>query len=849
MRHTARHRGKMILDGEDIEDMLPWSYSVADIAIRPMHGCASVMVAGRVHALSRSDLARLHQIVSSIMSGLFATCAQAATAPGEDRNKVSAIAEAYMAQVSRIFSAARAVPQGDEVHVCKAFKRAFTYYLGLISGPLCSEEAAALWEETLASKHIPRTLLADWVQECQRWSAPTAFNLGKVYKICPAPDACPARTLIERHTMVTNYNTHDVQAMAELFLIYRDQMLRAYIRKPRTRLAWRDPANLPRWSQAYLAGRLDEVVTSEIHEYLEWEGTATMPPRSPDNPAVWKDSGLGWDTLEIAMSDEKPRMHGNMLTRMLVDSSAPMPGTRHMKGDHVHKIDTKPEGYKDPARGIYSGNLSDRLDQSWMEVAVSDVAVNHPSYMIGADTAAREARVRALVDRPHDPGMQALYYSFDIAGWSPKMPPKVQRGSHEFWGALYGEELFRNAHLINEHRVVYMNKAGYSGWFVNPGANFEGYNGKEMTCILIALLARAVRVWRTACVERNLATTKEASKWSALLLAYIDDGLAKMVLPKSKAVVLFELFKVCAVRSFADCGFTIEVSKCFPSDRFSIFLNEPYLAGRHVVHGTRAAMTICAENTEAHTTLLERLTSVSTGCRGAVSAGLDPFCGSLLQAFHVFRHIREWVRRPNPVAAAVWSFLPRNWGGCGLPTALQLGTSGGGSAFEEGVATIQAWAAVSLPARSAFLSCARSELRVRTAMGILNSPLGGSLECGVMMESRVPDAVRAGLIKLQDRGQISVLARSFLSYSSPESMSEFAVRVLSGQPGRIIQEQLLADLSATHPHVLFSAFARRIEKSSTLVVLVGQREMTRMIKESRRDAAASYREAKTRCTL
>jgi len=482
-----------------------------------------------------------------------------------------------------------------------------------------------------------------------------------------------------------------------------------------------------------------------------------------------------------------------------------------------------------------------------MEAAVEEVAAHHPAFMIGADVAQREARVRAIVERNQSTHLQDVLYSFDIAGWSPRMDPAVQEASHQIWAELYDEELFRRARAINEGATVYMNKNGYAGWFMNPGANFEGYNGKEMTMILVALMARAVKHWREEVVASGLGTEREAKSWAAVLLAYIDDGLAKLTLPRDRVVALFALYKTVTVRTFAECGYTVEASKCFPSDRFAIFLNEPYLGGRHVVHGTRAAMTICAENTETHTSLLERITAVATGCRGAVAAGLDAISGSILLAYHAYRHIREWVHKAQPVASAIWAFAPRNWGGLGVPTALQLGTSGGGSAFEEGVQTLQCWAQVSSAARAFFLSAARAPLRTRTAMGIMMSPLGGALEDGPMIESRVPDAVRAGLKRLASAGLLSRLAREFLELSSQRQMEDFAEKVLAGPPGRAIQEQLLDDLAATHPHTLFSAFARRIEKSSTLISLVGPRELRRIVRANRDDAVSSYRVVKMRC--
>jgi len=845
-RSNARRAGKRLMAGElhidqaEPADLFARTHRVGPLTYLVGHGWAACTVGEENVVLSRSDLVRVNQMMSGICSGLFATVTQACVAPGAERLRASDVGVSYENQVDRVFRVARVVSPGDEVYVCKGLKRAFGAFLGELAGPMCVNETVELWAEAHSTKQVPSSELTAWVAEARQWSASTAFNVGKVYKICPAPDASPALTLLERHQMVTNRNVMSPESADSFRVTLRDQILRAYIRTPGTRLKLRHDAARPTWWAAYREQRFDDVPTSEIHDYLAWEGTAVMPIRAPQDPGVWKDSGLGWDTVDESQDPERLTYKGNMLMRMIFDKDCPMPGVRHVVTEHVHKIDTKPEGHKDPARGIYSGNLKERLNQSWMEAAVEAVAHYHPAYMIGADAEVREDRVKALTDRVHDHNLLAVYYSFDISGWSPKMPPEAQRISHSIWADLYDELLFRTAHTINEGSVVYMNKSGYTGWYVNPGSNFEGYNGKEMTMILIALMGRTVEVWRAKMILAGMASTREANALAAMLLAYIDDGLAKLVLPRDRAAGMFELFKECTVSEFWKCGYLIEVSKCYPSDRFAVFLNEPYLAGRHVVHGTRAAMTICAENTEPHTTLLERVMSASTGCRGAVTAGLDGLAGTMLQAFHTYRHIQEWIRFPDPIASAIWSNLPRAWGGLGLPSTLQLSTSGGGASTEESVYTMQQWAKVSLPARRVFLACARSEMADRASMGVLSSPLGGRLREGPMIDTRVPEAVRTALSGIAKENRLSTLAKEFLAYSSPESLQDYAETLVPLHIGSVLQEQLLLDLASAHPHAIFSAFARRIEKSATLIKLVGFRTVNRLIKDNRRDAVKSY---------
>jgi hypothetical protein len=116
-----------------------------------------------------------------------------------------------------------------------------------------------------------------------------------------------------------------------------------------------------------------------------------------------------------------------------------------------------------------------------------------------------------------------------------------------------------------------------------------------------------------------------------------------------------------------------------------------------------------------------------------------------------------------------------------------------------------------------------------------------------MVESRIPDAVRDGLQRMLKAGRLSTMARGFLAYASAPAMEEFAARILPVDAGAVVQEQLLLDIASTHPHHLFSSFARRVEKSSTLISLVGPRQMRRIIRDNRKDASESYHVARLRC--
>lgn len=848
-RNLARTRSRA-LGAAILEDPAGWRSAVEEsilarrvvgpgMTMRSSHGMLIVSSPLWVVCMSASDLARAHQLLTGMSSGMFAVASQ--TTFSRDRYMLSTILDVFHTQVHDVLRWALAVPVGDEVLACKAAKRAYGAFLGELAGPQCRVETRELWKEAEATAHpfIPAAELRAHMRRASTWCAETSLNLAKTYKLCPAPDACPAQTLIDRFKVVTRPNATDTDMLKEFEETHRAEMLRAYIRSPGVLLSLRNERAKPTWYDAYRSRQFNEVPSKQIHEFLEWEGTATMPTRSPMNPSVWKDSGLGWDSMEQAMDPRRPKRHGNMLLRMVFDPDCPMPGVRHHTATHAHKQDTKPEGHKDPARGIYSGNLRDRLNQSHMEIAVEKVASWHPSFMIGADTTARELRARSTLQRPTDQNVCAMYYSFDVAGWSPAMPGAPQRISHAFWASLYDEEMFREAALINENSRIYMNKAGHKLWYDNPEANLEGYNGKQMTCVLITLLSLSVYKWREAAVSQDLLTERETKQYAAVLLAYIDDGLSRIDLPRDRASVLFVLFQKTVVDTFSKCGYKVELSKCYPSDRLFIFLNEVYLAGRHVAHGVKAAMTLCAESTEPHTTLIERTEAVSAGCRGAVMAGLAASASAMLQAYHICKHLREWRVLDDPVASTAWSIAPRAWGGLGVPTMFQLGTSGGGAAFAESVRTMRSYAMLQPLAKRFYVNCARSPLVERSAVAIMAAPLGGSIGVGVMVPSRVPAAVRDAMVSLRQRGELSPLATEFLSYASHESMDDFASAVLPTGSTSVLQKQVVDDTASAHPHAIFSAFAKRLEKSSTLSQLVSSSRMQKIIRDNKKDVLVS----------
>lgn len=164
--------------------------------------------------------------------------------------------------------------------------------------------------------------------------------------------------------------------------------------------------------------------------------------------------------------------------------------------------------------------------------------------------------------------------------------------------------------------TIYADNAGFFAHYQNSGANLEGYNGKEMTALHIAIMVESVKRLRRRFPEIGERTLR------IMLLSYIDDGVARLDLPRGIAAEVFAAYKATVVTTWAEFGFEVDMMKSFPSDRFFEFLNEAYFAGRHLAHGVKAAMRITSDPFEDHESLPERVAKLASGSRGAIASGL-----------------------------------------------------------------------------------------------------------------------------------------------------------------------------------------------------------------------------------
>jgi hypothetical protein len=257
------------------------------------------------------------------------------------------------------------------------------------------------------------------------------------------------------------------------------------------------------------------------------------------------------------------------------------------------------------------------------------------------------------------------------------------------------------------------------------------------------------------------------------------------------------------------------------------------------VHGVRAASQICSTVEEEHETLTTLADKVSAGVRGSVLAGLDVKAGVALMALHMYDIIDRWVGTFDPAAMAIWCLASRAWCGLGMPNAAQLQTTASGNAHVEAIATFQAWARASVPARKFYLNAMRTPLKTRTKAAILKAPFSIRFQKGYLSEGRLARYVSDKMRDLSEQGKLGVLPMQFFSYGDYKAFVEFANAIVTGEPGDMIQAKVLADAAAAHPYSIYLSFCSRIERAATVREIVGSATLQKLKVDHLREARES----------
>lgn len=378
--------------------------------------------------------------------------------------------------------------------------------------------------------------------------------------------------------------------------------------------------------------------------------------------------------------------------------------------------------------------------------------------------------------------------------------------------------------------TAYVQKHGILAGYESPTANFEGYDGKAMTMLHLALMS--------ATVQRTRQVTRE-SELAVQLMTYIDDGAAALELPTARAEELFTEFMACAEEVYGAERFILHPLKCMPSDRMFTFLNEVYYAGAHEVSATKAALRVASEPKQEHDSLPDRVMTLSSGTQGAVQAGLPNVVAALFCYFLVALEFTTWMRHPkemtcvSPVAVALMIASPAAYYGLSVPSPRGFDKTGKGASVSEGVAAMQSFALAYPGIRKVIIKRLRTPLPARSPTAILRNPTGTS-GLSVLRTNRVASA----LAEVAPSVAVNPVAQMVMHPLAAFDSDAYA-RALFGGSLTISATAIQMAWKAC-PMANAEAWLAKFRSSKTVASIIGRGTMRAIMRSHREDAARAF---------
>lgn len=785
------------------------------------------------YVLTTVDLDRLQQmLISRSMLAL-----HEATWPCTADNSANEYA-GYKKRIYKLFSSAieSASNAGEDAGLlCRDMRKVFNTYLSMAAGELSDEATATMLREIKIKRYDRFFNATKFLGILQSMPFDLAQDLGRIFKLLPAPDYDIAESFAARQDQHRNTNEYkpldgdNPCNMEEFRQYFRKLMIQTLVQKNHHKGVGKHRSRrAPRWwkdysENGYLPARLSAV------DEIDLTGVCTYKERTEDNPDILKDSAVCEEHLDDVMSDEPDSFRRrNMLLRYLFDSTCPTPEKARKlltRPEHVHRVGFKMEAHKPIARLFFIGNYTDRIVQSEMEENVHRVALHCPGYIIGQSPEFITTKIMQMVAPTLAYDEEVFFLNFDISAWSPGMRPDVQRISHDIWGEVFDRGEFRHAHRINEKSTIVLNKRGYQAAYINDGANLEGYNGKEMTFLHCALMGYSVYRYRR----------ETGHDLSIPLAAYIDDGLAAFKDKVSNGPTRFLKFAEVVEDTYQRLGFLLEKSKCFLSDSFAIFLNEIYMGGQHITYGLRAIMRVGTKAFEKHETLRSRANTYMSGAQGAMKSGLDVISSFVAYLWLIGRMlliygVGEFM---DARGAVLYAFTPGALGGLGAGSAVAVMTNLVSDGFTEGVACLQEMCRAYPAYKPKVVRLLRQDVIEKTNVATLLSP--GSIEAtkSAMHENRLSSAVARALLKEPLARRARILVRLYKKVKLEEMADAILVRTTTISPA------VLSEIVSATPLALIEALVKKFNSSRTMSNLIGGKAFRRITRENRADGLNS----------
>jgi len=788
-----------------------------------------------VYILDYAAQARLYQLSASLMyvdmyAGVFSVTGK--------QYDIKTASDKYLKHIITNFK--NVTPSNAQI-LCKCYKKSYDIFLAILAGRANKAGAIKLVEEYTNSTMNDLVPLKEVLAICYSVDVKHSMEIARLFKVLPAPDYDMGQCVSELYKKHMNPVPHsDINApyqprnssrkvevptfeglrlyMRYLWISYHTEIKKIAIGSVKAEYM------KEAWVLDYTTkAKLPPVDDLEWVDKIDLTATAPYITDTKDSVLNLKDKVLCYDSLEENMQliDPNPMLR-SQVTRLLVDDKIEnfMPDP-YLNFEHVHRIAPKPEAHKDVARMFFIGNLKGRRTLAEVEHNIGWVCRELPGYAIGKSVAELKTRMHELSTVPDNFG--AIFLNTDVEGWSPRMNSHIQQMSLNFWAELFARPAIANYGRIWLDSEVVMNKNGFMAHYTNKSANFEGYNGKMLTYMHLAVIAYATRIARQRIPEISPAS----------ILAFIDDVAARVICPKDKVAEITPIYYDSLNAVYEAVGLKLDRFKSIVSNTMSVFLNEIYLSGAHLTYGSRAAVRIGTIIRSGTDTIVDMIEATRAAAEGMIKAGAPHYTAYAIFAINIAWTHFKWD--PGAPLAntkfAFFQFVPRIFGGYGIATVLTIASNLASNPVTEGIAIIQEISHIYPDFAPLFKYVISSNMVEKSDTQILLNTGGLASSRAIINNGRTARDVERAITKFIDTSAIGDVLRMATSIK----VDEFAHEMV--EANNVLDVHTMTKFVASTPIDILRAVSRKFKSSQSIKSLIGHKSVSRIAKANRIDVA------------
>jgi len=409
----------------------------------------------------------------------------------------------------------------------------------------------------------------------------------------------------------------------------------------------------------------------------------------------------------------------------------------------------------------------------------------------------------------------AFATSTDISGWSPKMDRNLFHAWQEYaLSTTECENPTAQVALWNKLKI-FTDRRGIKESFSCKTGNIQGWPATSDT----TMHAHILIWWVYELKEKEILTKGEA----AYTLCLIDDAATVVALEgtieqaKEKAQKSRDLLK----DMYADLGFEMDSVKSFFSSLKFVYLNELYVDGAQVAHGTKTLMRIDKDHTRRFATLTDNIATAYTTAASAASQGADPFVAYWMATQLTVRWALAACPSLStlpPLQRTMVLLAPVSLCGLGcrpITSVMATGEVDHISWFTEIAYTLVDMVGA-MSDKAMFSAILDQPLAEPDPVATLKSPF--AVKCQGFSS---PSAAIAN--KFTDAAVKRGLAEPFLTLSQTETSDEFRETVERILRSGCHEAALLEEVAANMPLSLIEQIMARVEKTEIVAYLLGSK--------------------------